>query len=226
MLRIHCPGKTALDWLSPAAGAWERSLSAVAVPCSRALIRSTRMDFASCSQWKAGAWADWKSTDPLVKPDLPRSHVWSDCCFEGSQLSCLVFHNSSVCYGLPKPLAPLRLWQLRYCLCHCRKKERCFTSFPGYYCWLIHAKRCSCRLPPWGLTTHPYTSRHQCDQCICYAELCPQLGAWGSSVSPPGIRRFKWHFHQDFQRSFIFSAALKQQITTNACFKRGVWLHL
>lgn len=47
-----------LDWLSPAAGAWERSPSAEAGPCSRALIVSTRMDFPSKSQQKAATWAD------------------------------------------------------------------------------------------------------------------------------------------------------------------------
>lgn len=141
-----------------------------------------------------------------------------DCCFKASQFSYSIFHNLSLCCGLANPLAPLHLWQLCYCL-YCCRKERCFTSFLGCYCRLIHAECCSCRLQPWWLTTHPGSSRHQHAWCICSAGPQAQLGAWGSS----GLGRLEWHFHGDFQHSFFPSAAAKQQITTNAFFKRRVF---
>lgn len=148
----------------------------MAVPCSRALIRSTRMDFAPHSQWKAVTRAQTRSPQIFcTNQTYPKAIGLSDCCFEASQFSYSIFHNSSVCCGLANPLAPLHLWQLCYCL-YCCRKERCFTSFLGYYRRLVHAERCSCRLQPWWLATHPHSSRHQHGQCICSAEPHTQLG--------------------------------------------------
>lgn len=163
----------------------------------------------------------FRQTRLTQEPHLVRLLFWSQSVqlLDISQLICLLWVSKSTGPSPSMTAALLPVWLQE-------KKKRCFASFTGYYCGLIHLQACSRRLHLWWLTTHPQASRHQCDQCICCAEPWAQLGARGLSVHPSGLRRFERLFHWDFQHSFVFSAASKQQITTNVFFERGVCLYL